>query len=66
MVGAAALSGYSTVFGLTAEIFVIVQELAGQSLKDTEHVVLELRCPVTGSGQNAETQGHVSGHPQWD
>lgn len=65
--GAAVLPDCWTVFGLTVKkIFVIVQELAGQNLKDTEHAVVELHCSVAGSGQNSETQGHVLGHLQQD
>lgn len=64
-VGAAALFGCWTVFGSTAQIFGVVQELSGRSLQDTEHV-LELHWSVTGSGLGAGTQGHVWGHPRWD
>lgn len=64
-VGAAALFGCWTVFGLTVRVFGLAQELSGQSLQDTERV-LELHRAVTGSGLKAGIQEHVWDHPRWD
>lgn len=59
------LFGCWIVSGWTVQVFGIVQELSGRSLKDTGHG-LEPHWSVTGSGLSSGTQGHVWGRPRWD